>query len=184
MGSNNKFRLLLKQIMEHPYFENLIFHFIALNSILLALNAPILTEVYQNSTMDMYGNIISGIFIGEAFMKILVLGFVIGPGTYLKDSWNILDFVIVSFSILNWVLDSLGSVSVSFLRGFRALRALRPLRVVAKNEGMKVVINSLLTAIPALFNVILIIILFLLVFGILAVQLFSGAMGFCTDGDM
>lgn len=46
LGENNKFRLLLKEIMEHPYFENLIFHFIALNSILLALDAPILTEVF------------------------------------------------------------------------------------------------------------------------------------------
>lgn len=96
----------------------------------------------------------------------------IGKETYLRDPWNILDFVIVGFSVLNWILDSVSDVSVTFLRGFRALRALRPLRMVSKNEGLKLVVNSLLRAIPALFNVILINLLFLLVFGILGVQLF------------
>lgn len=99
----------------------------------------------------------------------MILGFVIGKGTYLRDAFNILDFVIVLFSILNWILDNLSGVSVSFLRGFRALRALRPLRMVSKNDGMKIVVNSLLKSIPSLFNVFLICLLFLLVFGILAV---------------
>ena len=126
-------------------------------------------------------NVISVIFIIEAVAKIIVLGFVIGKTSYLRDSWNILDGVIVTFSILNWVLDGVSGISVSFLRGFRALRALRPLRMVSKNEGMKVVVNSLLTSIPNLLNVILISLLFFLVFGILGVQLFKGQLGYCND---
>jgi hypothetical protein len=102
-------------------------------------------------------------------MKAIVLGFVIGEGTYLKDSWNVLDFIIVFFSIVNWVIEALSSADISFVKGFRALRALRPLRVVSKNEGIKTVVNSLLKSIPSLLNVLLIIILFLLVFGILGV---------------
>lgn len=129
-------------------------------------------------------DIITGIFIFEAVSKIIVLGFVMGKDSYLRDPWNILDFIIVSFSILNWILDSLSNVSISFLRGFRALRALRPLRMVSKNEGMKIVVNSLLTSIPNLFNVLLISLLFLLVFGILGVQLFKGAMGSCSDSSI
>jgi len=69
------------------------------------------------------------------------MGFYWGKNAYLKDSWNVLDFVIVFFSILTMILDyivsQLGekSVDISFVRGFRALRALRPLRVVSKSEG-------------------------------------------------
>jgi voltage-dependent calcium channel L type alpha-1D len=74
-------------------------------------------------------------FICEALIKICVLGFSCGEGTYLKDNWNILDFFIVCSSIINWVIDSFSSITISFLRGFRALRALRPLRMVSKNEG-------------------------------------------------
>lgn len=114
-------------------------------------------------------NVISGIFIFEAVCKIIVLGFVMGKGTYLRDAWNILDFLIVLVSVVNWVLESMSDINISFLRGFRALRALRPLRMVSKNEGMKIVVNSLLTSIPSLINVMLVSILFFLVFGILGI---------------
>ncbi len=77
-------------------------------------------------------------------MKVIVMGFCVGPKTYLKDPWNVLDFIIVFFSILTWILEALDSFDISFMRGFRALRALRPLRVVSKNEGIKTVVNSLL----------------------------------------
>lgn len=67
------------------------------------------------------------------------------------------------------------------MRGFRALRALRPLRMISKDEGMKTIVNSLLKAIPSLFNVALINILFFVVFGILGVQIFKGQIGHCND---
>jgi hypothetical protein len=95
----------------------------------------------------------------------------------------VLDFVIVFFSLLTWVLEIIDGFDISFVRGFRALRALRPLRVVSKNEGIKTVVNSLLLSIPSLLNVMLIIIMFLLVFGILGVQLWKGAIAACTNPD-
>ena len=110
------------------------------------------------------------------------MGFVIGKKTYLKDNWNILDFIIVFFSIMTWILEAVAGKDVSFLRGFRALRALRPLRVVSKNEGIKTVVNALLESIPSLINVLLIVMLFLLVFGIFGIQLFKGQLGVCNDG--
>ena len=109
---------------------------IALNSLLLILDAPDLTDKYQSKTISsLLFIIISIIFIVECVIKIIVSGFFIGPKTYLKDNWNILDFVIVMFSILTMILELLISADISFIRGFRALRALRPLRVVSKNEG-------------------------------------------------
>ena len=44
-------------------------------------------------------------------------------------------------------------------------------------------VNSLLQSIPSLLNVMLIILLFLLVFGILGVQLFQGGIAWCNDTD-
>jgi len=80
-------------------------------------------------------DIISIVFVLEFLIKIIVHGFFIGPKTYLKDNWNILDFVIVFFGIVNWVFDAMNLQDISFVRGFRALRALRPLRMVSKHEG-------------------------------------------------
>ena len=114
-------------------------------------------------------------------MKMIVHGFYWTPKSYLKDGFNVLDFIIVCFGILTWILESAIQTDISFIRGFRALRALRPLRMVSKNEGIKTVVNSLLESIPALMNVMLIVLLFLLVFGILGIQLFKGQLGTCND---
>jgi hypothetical protein len=171
----------LKAIVENTYFENMIYHLIGLNSLLLALDEPVLEDPYENKTITMMILIISIGFVFEAVVKILNLGFCIGKDTYLKDNWNVLDFVIVMFTALNWVLSGLSTIDVSFVRSFRALRALRPLRLVSKNEGMKTVVNSLLKSIPQLINVMLISLLFYMVFGILGVQIFRGSFGQCTD---
>lgn len=36
-----------------------------------------------------------GIFCIEALLKIMAFGFVLHPGSYLRNGWNILDFVVV-----------------------------------------------------------------------------------------
>lgn len=96
------------------------------------------------------------------------MGFVIGKKSYLKsDPWNRLDFIIVLFSIITWILSELHNIDLSFLKGFRALRALRPLRMVSKHEGIKTVVNAILYALPALLNVMVIILMLLLIFAIL-----------------
>ena len=145
---------------------------------------PMLDDEYQEKTINFLLETISIIFVAEFVIKVVVMGFYWGEKTYLKDPWNILDFIIVFFSIVTWVLQAYATSDVTFLRGFRALRALRPLRVVSKNEGIKTVVNALLESIPALINVLLIVMLFLLVFGILGIQLFKGQLGVCNDtGD-
>ena len=135
LGHENCLRVTLKNLIENPYFEGFIYHMIALNSLLLALDTPVLVDPYQQQSIQLILLIISIIFICECVFKVIVLGFCIGEKTYLKDNWNVLDFVIVLFSVLTWILESFDSIDISFMRGFRALRALRPLRVVSKNEG-------------------------------------------------
>lgn len=123
-------------------------------------------------------------FIVEAAAKILALGFVIGKKTYLRDPFNVLDFIIAISALCNFILDRTTKTNINYVKALRALRALRPLRIVSRNEGMRNVVNSLITAIPSLFNVLLICLLFILVFAILGVQLFKGALGSCSDGLM
>lgn len=104
-------------------------------------------------------------------MKIIVSGFYWnGDKSYLKNGWNILDFIMVCLSFLTWILEATnGDTNISHIRVFRAFRALRPLRVISKNEGMKTVVNSLILSIPALMNALLIVFLFLTVFAILGI---------------
>jgi hypothetical protein len=75
--------------------------------------------------------VISLLFVIESALKIIVMGFVIGKNTYLRDPFNILDFIIAISSILNFILDRTGGINIAFVKAFRALRAIRPLRIVS-----------------------------------------------------
>ena len=85
-----------------------------------------------------------------------------------------MDFIIVFFCIIGWLFDAFLDSNLNFVKGLRSLRALRPLRVISSNEGMKIVVNALFESIPVLFNVLLIVILFVFIFGILGLQLLVG----------
>jgi len=117
---------------------------IALNSLYLSIDSPMLKDPYQKDSLGILLTTISIIFLLECVLKVMVMGFYWGENTYLKHNWNVLDFIIVSFSILTWILESFSGFDISFVRGFRALRALRPLRMVSKNEGKLSICVSIL----------------------------------------
>lgn len=62
----------------------------------------------------------------------------------------------------------------------RTLRALRPLRALSRFEGIRVVLNALFGAIPSIFNVLLVCLVFWLIFSIMGVQLFAGRFYKCV----
>lgn len=56
----------------------------------------------------------------------------------------------------------------------RCVRMLRPLRSITRIPGMKTVVSALIDSIPNLLSVACVLLIFLLVFGILGMQMFSG----------
>ena len=176
-------RVFLANILNHPYFETFIFHFIFLNSILLVIDEPVLKDKYTKDTISLLSDVLSLIFMIECFMKIFVMGFYFQPTAYLQEGFNLLDFLIVIVSAADFVLMRMDTgVSISYLRAFRALRALRPLKLVSKNQGMRLIVNSLLNSISGISNVMVISILFYTVYGILGVQFLQGRIATCTFG--
>ncbi|KAM3678963.1 sodium channel protein type 5 subunit alpha-like [Ammospiza maritima maritima] len=67
------------------------------------------------------------------------------------------------------------------MKSLRTLRALRPLRALSRFEGMRVVVNALLGAIPSIMNVLLVCLIFWLIFSIMGVNLFAGKFGKCVN---
>ena len=67
------------------------------------------------------------------------------------------------------------------LRVFRLIRALRPLRVINRAPGLKLVVQTLLSSLKPISNIVIICCAFFLIFGILGVQLFKGMFFYC-DG--
>jgi Ca2+-binding EF-hand superfamily protein len=122
--------------------------------------------------------VISIIFIGEMLFKVTAMGFIFSRYAYLHDGWNLLDFFIVVISIINL---SLSGSSLKAFKSIRAMRALRPLRLVSRMPGMRMVVNALFKALPSISNVFIVVVLFFLIFGIVAVQMFGGALYYCAD---
>ena len=112
-------------------------------------------------------------------LKWIALGF----KRFFSDGWCWLDFVIVFVSILSWVAEGAGLHDLVAFRALRTLRALRPLRAVSRWEGMKIVVNALLQAIPSICNVFFVCVVFWLIFSIMGVQLFAGKFYKCVDED-
>lgn len=65
----------------------------------------------------------------------LSLGLIMREYSYLRDGWNILDCLVVVFSIVSL---SLTSMDLKWVKTFRALRVLRPLRVINRVPELKV----------------------------------------------
>ena len=106
-------------------------------------------------------------------IKIAALGFFFGKHAYLKDAWNILDFVIVISGFLPYLLSGGGGGNITALRSFRVLR---PLRTISGVEGLRVIVSSLITSMPLLRDTMLVIFFFFVIFSIAGVQLFQGVL--------
>ena len=148
------------------------------------LNDP---DTTYSKTLVVLDMIFSAIFTIEAIMKIIAFGFLWnqyqGVAAYLRNGWNILDFtvVLVSFTDIYYLYasNSSSSQNLSSIKALRAIRALRPLRMISKNKGLQIAIKTLFSSIPAMANVLLICILFLLIFAILGVSFFKGEYYYC-----
>lgn len=110
------------------------------------------------------------IYTVEMFFKITAMGFIMNKGAYLRDSWNILDIVIIGTGYLPY-LSSSSDLNLSALR---SLRVLRPLKSVTKIKSLKLLLQALFSAIPLLQDSLIILGFFFIIFGIGGLQLFTG----------
>ena len=88
--------------------------------------------------------------------------------TYLKDGWNVLDFVVVVGGIISL------SGTKSSVTSIRTVRVLRPLRTISALPGMRVLVGTIIKSLPMMANVLLLSAFLFIVFGISGVQLFKG----------
>jgi len=120
-------------------------------------------------------------FIVEASVKIISMGFIMDYNSYLRDSWNQLDFIIVSFSIVEMVLTALGGGGdLSFMRILRMLRILRPLRMVSRYPALRMLIVALFGSLGSIVNVLLVVVVVFYVFAIFGVSQMGAQFNYCS----
>ena len=136
---------------------------------MLALDDPTSPETPFAALMD---TIFLSFYTVEMALKILAFGFVFNKNSYLRDSWNILDFTIIFTAYLPLLLSS----DTINLTALRSLRVLRPLRALSSIKALKEILEALFAAVPPLQSVMVILIFFYTIFSIAGLQLFSGVM--------
>uniref|UniRef100_A0A2K6GU80 Sodium channel protein n=1 Tax=Propithecus coquereli TaxID=379532 RepID=A0A2K6GU80_PROCO len=171
-------------IVEHNWFETFIVFMILLSSGALAFEDIYIEQRKTIKTMLEYADkVFTYIFILEMLLKWVAYGF----QTYFTNAWCWLDFLIVDVSLVSLVATALGYSELGAIKSLRTLRALRPLRALSRFEGMRVVVNALIGAIPSIMNVLLVCLIFWLIFSIMGVNLFAGKFYHCvntTTGNM
>uniref|UniRef100_A0A8C3H018 Sodium channel protein n=1 Tax=Corvus moneduloides TaxID=1196302 RepID=A0A8C3H018_CORMO len=161
------------QIVEHSWFESFIVFMILLSSGALAFeDIHIHKRERIQAILGFLDKMFTFIFVLEMLLKWVAYGF----KKYFTNAWCWLDFLIVNVSLVNLFGSTFGP-----MKSLRTLRALRPLRALSRFEGMRVVVNALLGAIPSIMNVLLVCLIFWLIFSIMGVNLFAGKFGKCVN---
>uniref|UniRef100_A0A8C6KBF0 Voltage-dependent T-type calcium channel subunit alpha-1I-like n=1 Tax=Nothobranchius furzeri TaxID=105023 RepID=A0A8C6KBF0_NOTFU len=182
----NKFRLLCQSIIAHKLFDYVVLVFIFLNCITVALERPrILQGSLERLFLTISNYIFTAIFVAEMTVKVVSMGLYLGERAYLRSSWNILDGFLVFVSLIDIVVSMAGGAKIlGVLRVLRLLRTLRPLRVISRAPGLKLVVETLITSLKPIGNIVLICCAFFIIFGILGVQLFKGKFYYCVGFDV
>ncbi|XP_029140870.1 sodium channel protein type 8 subunit alpha isoform X1 [Protobothrops mucrosquamatus] len=165
-------------IVEHNWFETFIIFMILLSSGALAFEDIYIEQRKTIRTVLEYADkVFTYIFILEMLLKWCAYGFV----KFFTNAWCWLDFLIVAVSLVSLIANALGYSELGAIKSLRTLRALRPLRALSRFEGMRVVVNALVGAIPSIMNVLLVCLIFWLIFSIMGVNLFAGKYHYCFN---
>uniref|UniRef100_A0A2K5EPA9 Voltage-dependent N-type calcium channel subunit alpha n=1 Tax=Aotus nancymaae TaxID=37293 RepID=A0A2K5EPA9_AOTNA len=166
---DNVVRKYAKRITEWPYPYMILATIIA-NCIVLALeqHLPDGDKTPMSERLDDTEPYFIGIFCFEAGIKIIALGFVFHKGSYLRNGWNVMDFVVVLTGIL-------ATAGTDFdLRTLRAVRVLRPLKLVSGIPSLQVVLKSIMKAMVPLLQIGLLLFFAILMFAIIGLEFYMG----------
>ncbi|XP_024149856.1 dihydropyridine-sensitive L-type skeletal muscle calcium channel subunit alpha-1 [Oryzias melastigma] len=177
-GPQNKFRKLCYKIINASSFTNLILLFILLSSISLAAEDPIDPRSYRNQILAYADIVFTTVFTIEIVLKMTVYGAFMHEGSFCRNSFNILDLIVVTVSLLSMGMES---SAISVVKILRVLRVLRPLRAINRAKGLKHVVQCVFVAIKTIGNIVLVTMLLNFIFACIGVQLFKGKFYSCTD---
>uniref|UniRef100_A0A4W5NJT0 Calcium voltage-gated channel subunit alpha1 E n=1 Tax=Hucho hucho TaxID=62062 RepID=A0A4W5NJT0_9TELE len=155
-------------------FEYMILTTIIANCIVLALeqHLPGEDKTPMSKRLEKTEPYFIGMFCFEAGIKVVALGFVFHKGSYLRNGWNVMDFIVV----LSGILATAGAhmnIPVD-LRTLRAVRVLRPLKLVSGIPSLQIVLKSIMKAMVPLLQIGLLLFFAILMFAIIGLEFYSG----------
>ncbi|XP_035477439.2 voltage-dependent L-type calcium channel subunit alpha-1C isoform X1 [Scophthalmus maximus] len=184
----NPIRRACISIVEWKPFEIIILMTIFANCVALAVYIPFPEDDSNatNSNLERVEYLFLIIFTVEAFLKVIAYGLLFHPNAYLRNGWNLLDFIIVVVGLFSAILEQatkgdgatpIGGKAAGFdVKALRAFRVLRPLRLVSGVPSLQVVLNSIIKAMVPLLHIALLVLFVIIIYAIIGLELFMGKM--------
>ncbi|XP_035238342.1 voltage-dependent L-type calcium channel subunit alpha-1D-like isoform X26 [Anguilla anguilla] len=187
---NNPIRRACISLVEWKPFDIFILLSIFANCVALAVYIPFPEDDSNATNHDLetveYAFLI--IFTIETFLKIIAYGLVMHQNAYVRNGWNMLDFIIVVVGLFSVFLEVLtkegdagshqsgGKPGGFDVKALRAFRVLRPLRLVSGVPSLQVVLNSIIKAMVPLLHIALLVLFVIIIYAIIGLELFIGKM--------
>ncbi|TDG42963.1 hypothetical protein AWZ03_010613 [Drosophila navojoa] len=175
LTEDNPIRKYTRFIIEWPPFEYAVLLTIIANCVVLALeeHLPEGDKTVLAQKLEKTEAYFLCIFCVEASLKILALGLVLHKHSYLRNIWNIMDFFVVVTGFMTQYPQMGPEVD---LRTLRAIRVLRPLKLVSGIPSLQVVLKSIIKAMAPLLQIGLLVLFAIVIFAIIGLEFYSGAL--------
>ena len=147
--------------VESPLVQNFIIAVIIFNAITLGLETSPWMQERIGGLLHVLDQLILGIFVVEILVKLFAYRL-----RFFASGWNLFDFFIVAISLVP------GSGPLSILR---SLRILRVLRLLSSIKRLRLIIESLLAAIPSIGWIMLLLGMVFYIFAVMGTQIFGQA---------
>jgi len=171
----NPLRRFIFMTIAQTKFELFITSCILLNVLIMATETGSQSEGYFEFVQGA-NKAFTSIFLLEALMKVTALS----PVKYIMDGWNLFDFVIVVVSLPDLFLSYNGFQGATVFRIFRVGRLFK---LIAGARGLRTLFNTLLSSLPAIFNVGGLLFLLMFVYGVMGMNMFGTNTNFETHAN-
>uniref|UniRef100_A0A3B4XKR9 Voltage-dependent N-type calcium channel subunit alpha n=1 Tax=Seriola lalandi dorsalis TaxID=1841481 RepID=A0A3B4XKR9_SERLL len=166
-GQTNPVRRLCHYVVNLRYFEMCILMVITMSSIALAAEDPVQANAPRNNVLKYLDYVFTGVFTFEMVIKMIDLGLLLHPGSYFRDLWNILDFIVVSGALVAFACkEQITGLCVCLF---------------VYKYFFQAVFDCVVNSLKNVLNILIVYILFMFIFAVIAVQLFKGKFFYCTD---
>uniref|UniRef100_A0A8C7JZB6 Voltage-dependent calcium channel type A subunit alpha-1 n=1 Tax=Oncorhynchus kisutch TaxID=8019 RepID=A0A8C7JZB6_ONCKI len=172
-----RIRRICHYVVTMRYFEMTILLVIVASSIALAAEDPVCTNSDRNRVLRYFDYVFTGVFTFEMIIKMTDLGLLLHDGSYFRDLWNILDFIVVVGALI--AFGFFHKVNVGF-----CLLSVEPCILSSSPPPIQAVFDCVVTSLKNVFNILIVYQLFMFIFAVIAVQLFKGKFFYCTDSSM
>ncbi|XP_066911083.1 cation channel sperm-associated protein 1-like isoform X1 [Clytia hemisphaerica] len=178
MVRRQSFHSFVIDIVDSKLFGGAILFIILLNTVILIVQTDEETSVKGGWYIAILDNVFLAIYMVELVLKLYALRW-----TYFKTGWNVMDFIIVLCTTIDFILPTIvqnvGYFDVAAIfkmlkmfRAIRALRALRVLRTIRFLKNLQVIMTTILKSFRALSTIVMLQGLFLYMFAVIGRGLF------------